>query len=94
MITPLLYKKIPPSSQKKGDGGTFLFVLIQSLGPGVGEGVGADVFLLVLFFHVVLHIALGGAAAFFFELLVETVKFFAEATSAAVDAFVAIADHR
>lgn len=67
-------------------------ILPQRFGPGVGEGVCADVFLLLLFAHVVLDVAFAGGVAFFSQLLVEAVEFFAEAAAAGVDAFVAVAD--
>lgn len=41
--------------------------------------------------HVVLHVTFGGGVAFFLELFIEAVEFFAEATAAGIDAFVAVA---
>ena len=45
-----------------------------------------------MFAHVVLDVAFGGGVAFFSQLLVEAVEFFAEAAGAGIDAFVAVAD--
>lgn len=45
-----------------------------------------------MFAHIVLHVAFAGGVAFFLELLVEAVEFFAETTGAGIDAFVAVAD--
>ena len=42
-----------------------LLLLLQRFGPGVGEGVCADAFLLFLFAHIVLDVAFGGGVAFF-----------------------------
>ena len=43
----------------------FSLILLQGFGPGVGEGVCADAFLLLLFAHVVLDVAFAGGVAFF-----------------------------
>ena len=43
--------------------------------------------------HIVLHITFGGGIAFFFELFVEPVKFFAEAAATGIDAFVTVTDY-
>lgn len=48
--------------------------------------------MLLLFAHVVLDVAFAGGVAFFSQLLVEAVEFFAEAAGAGIDAFVAVAD--
>ena len=45
-----------------------------------------------MFAHVVLDVAFAGGVAFFSQILVEAVEFFAEAAGAGVDAFVAVAD--
>lgn len=70
----------------------FSLILLQCFGPGVGEGICADAFLLLLFAHIVLDVAFAGGVAFFLEFLVEAVEFFAEAAGAGIDAFVAVAD--